>query len=178
MAFYVYILASQRNGTLYVGMTDDLVRRVWQHREGAIPGFTEQHHVTMLVWYEAHESREAAFQRENGIARGSSGRSRLSIRIGETCSRRLQISASLPSSAPPPLIPAKAGFRAAETELHDCAGSQPSWGRADKIKHRLSDSQIASVVADQQIAKVVCHGKAVPPAWLQPDQVSGKVMIA
>ena len=64
MAFYVYITASQRNGTLYVGMTDDLVRRVWQHREGAIPGFTKQHHVTMLVWYEAHESREAAFQRE------------------------------------------------------------------------------------------------------------------
>ena len=64
MAFYVYILTSQRNGTLYIGMTDDLVRRVWQHREGTIEGFTRQHGVTMLVWYEQHASRESAFQRE------------------------------------------------------------------------------------------------------------------
>ena len=64
MAFYVYILASQRNGTLYIGMTDDLVRRVWMHREGTVPGFTKQHNVTMLVWYEQHASRDSAFQRE------------------------------------------------------------------------------------------------------------------
>jgi putative endonuclease len=65
MAFYVYILASKRNGTLYVGMTDNLVRRVWLHREGAVQGFTKQHNVTMLVWYEQHASRESAFQREH-----------------------------------------------------------------------------------------------------------------
>ena len=64
MAFHVYILASQRNGTLYIGMTDDLVRRVWMHRKGTLPGFTKQHHVAMLVWYEQHSSRESAFQRE------------------------------------------------------------------------------------------------------------------
>jgi len=64
MAFYVYMLASQRNGTLYIGMTDDLVRRVWMHREGTLAGFTKQHNVTMLVWYEQHVTREAAFQRE------------------------------------------------------------------------------------------------------------------
>ena len=57
MSFYVYILASRRNGTLYVGMTDDLVRRIWLHREGALPGFTKQHKVTRLVWYE-HTRRE------------------------------------------------------------------------------------------------------------------------
>ncbi|MFN3349622.1 GIY-YIG nuclease family protein [Pseudorhodoplanes sp.] len=67
MAFYVYILASKRNGTLYTGMTDDLVRRVWMHREGALAGFTKQHSVTMLVWYEQHASRESAFQRERRI---------------------------------------------------------------------------------------------------------------
>jgi putative endonuclease len=52
VAFYVYILASRRNGTLYVGMTDDLDRRVWQHREGLLPGFTRRHGVKVLVWYE------------------------------------------------------------------------------------------------------------------------------
>ena len=67
MAFYVYILASKRNGTLYTGMTDDLVRRVWMHREGALAGFTKQHSVTMLVWYEQHASRDSAFQRERRI---------------------------------------------------------------------------------------------------------------
>ncbi len=56
MSFYVYILASQRNGTLYTGMTDDLVRRAWQHRTGAVPGFTSDYGVNMLVWYEQHEN--------------------------------------------------------------------------------------------------------------------------
>jgi putative endonuclease len=64
MSFYVYILASRRNGTLYIGMTDNLVRRVWLHREGALPGFAKQYKVTMLVWYEQHDSRESAFARE------------------------------------------------------------------------------------------------------------------
>jgi putative endonuclease len=64
MSFYVYMLASRRNGTLYVGMTDDLVRRVWQHREGVIPGFTKQYDVKILVWHEQHSSRESAFERE------------------------------------------------------------------------------------------------------------------
>ncbi len=64
VSFYVYILASRRNGTLYIGMTDDLVRRVWQHREGLMPGFTKDHGVKLLVWYEQHERRESAFTRE------------------------------------------------------------------------------------------------------------------
>jgi putative endonuclease len=64
MSFYVYMLASRRHGTLYIGMTDDLVRRVWQHREGVIAGFTKQYGVKVLVWYEEHSSRESAFERE------------------------------------------------------------------------------------------------------------------
>ena len=64
MSFWVYILAIRRNGTLYIGMTDDLVRRVWQHRSGTVAGFTSQYAIKMLVWYEQHETRETAFQRE------------------------------------------------------------------------------------------------------------------
>jgi putative endonuclease len=64
MAFYVYILASQRNGTLYIGSTDSLVRRVTQHREGLTPGFTTRYGVKTLVWYAAFDSRDDAFRRE------------------------------------------------------------------------------------------------------------------
>lgn len=67
MAFYVYILASERNGTLYIGMTDDLVKRVWQHRTGAADGFTKRYAVNQLVWYELHSSRDAAFLRERQL---------------------------------------------------------------------------------------------------------------
>lgn len=67
MAFYVYIFASKRNGTIYVGMTDDLVKRVWQHRNDIIPGFTQRYGVKTLVWYEQHESRESAFTSERQI---------------------------------------------------------------------------------------------------------------
>ena len=67
MAFYVYVLANKKNGTLYVGMTDDLVKRIWQHRNGLIDGFTKRYGLKTLVWFEAHESRESAFTRERQI---------------------------------------------------------------------------------------------------------------
>jgi putative endonuclease len=67
MSFFVYILASRRNGTLYIGMTDNLARRVWEHQSGAITGFTKKYGVKLLVWYEAHDSRESAFRRERQI---------------------------------------------------------------------------------------------------------------
>jgi putative endonuclease len=72
MSFYVYLLASQRNGTIYVGMTDDLAKRVWLHRSGALPGFTQRYGVKMLVWYEQHETRESAFTRERQIKKWNS----------------------------------------------------------------------------------------------------------
>lgn len=65
--FFVYMLASKRNGTLYIGMTDDLVRRVWQHRSGQVSGFTSRYDVKKLVWYEPHPTRESAFTRERQI---------------------------------------------------------------------------------------------------------------
>jgi putative endonuclease len=67
MSFFVYILASRRNGTLYIGMTDNLVGRVWQHQTGLVPGFTKTYGVTTLVWFEVHETREAAILRERQL---------------------------------------------------------------------------------------------------------------
>ena len=67
MSFFVYVLGSRRNGTLYVGMTDDLIRRTWEHRTGVVPGFTKTYGVKHLFWYEVHESRETAFLRERQI---------------------------------------------------------------------------------------------------------------
>ena len=67
MSFFFYILASRRNGTLYIGMTDDLARRVWEHQTGAISGFTKKYGTKTLVWYELHESRELVFQRERQL---------------------------------------------------------------------------------------------------------------
>ena len=65
--FYVYILASQRNGTLYIGVTSDLVKRVWQHREGAVRGFTKTYGVHRLVWFEQHATAESAIGREKRL---------------------------------------------------------------------------------------------------------------
>jgi putative endonuclease len=65
----VYILASQRNGTIYIGVTSDVVRRVWEHRSDAIPGFTRQHKVYVLVYVEFHENMESAILREKQLKR-------------------------------------------------------------------------------------------------------------
>ena len=64
---YVYILASDCYGTLYVGVTGDLLRRVWQHREAQVQGFTSAHGVKHLVWYEQHTDIFAAITREKQI---------------------------------------------------------------------------------------------------------------
>ncbi len=60
----VYIVASQPNGTLYIGVTSDLPKRIWQHREGVADGFTKKHGIKTLVYYEQHETMEAAITRE------------------------------------------------------------------------------------------------------------------
>ena len=63
----VYILASKKNGTLYAGVTSDLVKRVWQHKNNLVDGFTKEYQVHLLVWYEAHETMESAITREKNI---------------------------------------------------------------------------------------------------------------
>ena len=67
MAFFVYIMASGKNGTLYIGSTDDLARRVHEHQSKAQPGFTARYGCTHLVWFEAHEAREDALLRERRL---------------------------------------------------------------------------------------------------------------
>ena len=66
---YVYIMASARNGTLYIGATSDLAARAYQHRNGLIAGFTKDHGCVLLVWYEGHADIEAARTREQQMKR-------------------------------------------------------------------------------------------------------------
>ena len=61
---YVYIMASKRNGTIYLGSTLDLPKRVWEHRTGVVEGFTKRYACKLLVWYETQEGWEEARQRE------------------------------------------------------------------------------------------------------------------
>ena len=68
-SFYVYTLASQRNGTLYVGVISNLIQRVWQHKEGFVEGFSRKHGLKCLVWFEPHETAESASTREKQIKR-------------------------------------------------------------------------------------------------------------
>ena len=63
----VYILASKRNGILYIGVTSDLVKRTWEHRNNVVEGFTKRYGVHRLVWYETHDSMEAAIEREKRL---------------------------------------------------------------------------------------------------------------
>ncbi len=67
----VYILCSQRNGTLYIGVTSNLIQRVYQHREGVIEGFTKRYNIKQLVWYEVHEVMESAIKREKQLKKWS-----------------------------------------------------------------------------------------------------------
>ena len=63
----VYILASNRNGTLYTGVTSNLIQRIWQHKQKQIKGFAQKYDVEMLVWFEIHETMETAITREKQI---------------------------------------------------------------------------------------------------------------
>ena len=63
----VYLLASKRNGTLYVGVTSNLMKRVWEHRTNAVDGFTQRYGVHTLVWFEVHDAMESAIAREKAV---------------------------------------------------------------------------------------------------------------
>ncbi len=67
----VYIMASKRNGTLYTGVTSNLVQRVWQHKEGRVEGFSKKYGCKLLVWYEPHSTMQSAIEREKQIKAGS-----------------------------------------------------------------------------------------------------------
>ena len=63
----VYLLASKKNGTLYIGVTSDLIQRVWQHKNNMVEGFTKRYGVHLLVWFEPHENMETAIAREKAM---------------------------------------------------------------------------------------------------------------
>mgnify|MGYP005847013909 CR=1 FL=1 len=65
--YYVYILSSKRNGTLYTGVTSDIAKRVYEHKNGMVEGFTKKYCIHNLVWYEIHTSIESAITREKQI---------------------------------------------------------------------------------------------------------------
>ena len=65
----VYILSSKRNGTLYIGVTSNLVQRVWQHKHDLVDGFSKRYKTHILVWYEVHENMESAISREKALKR-------------------------------------------------------------------------------------------------------------
>lgn len=67
MGGWVYIMTNKLNGTLYVGVTNNLVRRVWEHREGDVEGFTRSYRLKRLVYFEEHDSISVAIQREKAI---------------------------------------------------------------------------------------------------------------
>ena len=67
MAYYVYILASRKDGATYIGVTNDLVRRVYEHRIKAVPGFTSKYNITRLVWFEIYHDPISAIAREKEL---------------------------------------------------------------------------------------------------------------
>jgi putative endonuclease len=68
--YYVYLLASRKHGTLYLGVTNDLVRRIYKHRTKVVPGFTARYDVTRLVWFECYDDPENAIAREKKLRNG------------------------------------------------------------------------------------------------------------
>ncbi|MFQ5784557.1 MAG: GIY-YIG nuclease family protein [Alphaproteobacteria bacterium] len=67
MGYFVYIMPSRRNGTLYIGITNDLIRRVYEHKQGLVEGFTKKYDVKRLVYFETTEDVAAAIQREKNM---------------------------------------------------------------------------------------------------------------
>jgi len=67
--FYIYIMANKRNGTIYIGVTNDLARRVYEHREGLVKGFTSRYGLKSIVYYEVFDSVSLAIQRETSLRR-------------------------------------------------------------------------------------------------------------
>jgi len=63
----VYILANKRNGTLYTGVTSNLIKRIWEHKNNVVEGFTKKYGIHTLVWYEIHETMETAIAKEKAI---------------------------------------------------------------------------------------------------------------
>jgi putative endonuclease len=78
MSYYVYIIASRKDGAIYIGVTNDIIRRIYEHRTKAVPGFTSKYNVTRLGWFEIYEDPISAISREKKLKNGNGrGRSEL-----------------------------------------------------------------------------------------------------
>jgi putative endonuclease len=95
----VYILASRPNGTLYVGVTSNLIGRVYQHRQKLIPGFTKRYNISDLVWYEIHEQMESAILREKQLKNWSRVAKKRLIEMSNPTWQDLSPDIGLPSMA-------------------------------------------------------------------------------
>ena len=67
MSYYVYIIASRKDGAIYIGVTNDIVRRIYEHRTKAVPGFTSRYNITRLVWLETYDDPISAISREKQL---------------------------------------------------------------------------------------------------------------
>ena len=111
----VYMLASQRNGTLYIGVTSDLVQRIWQHREGLADGFTKQYGLKILVWYEQHETMESAISREKAMKKWL--RKWKLATIEKSNPDWVDLWPAITGAAPHPVLPTHAGNQPATSAL-------------------------------------------------------------
>ena len=73
MSYYVYIIASRRDGAIYLGVTNNLVRRIYEHRTKAVPGFTSKYNITQLVWFEVYDDPISAITREKELKKWKRG---------------------------------------------------------------------------------------------------------
>jgi putative endonuclease len=73
MAYYVYIIASRKDGAIYIGGTNDIVRRIYEHRIKAVPGFTSRYNITRLVWFKIYEDPASAISREKELKKWKRG---------------------------------------------------------------------------------------------------------
>jgi putative endonuclease len=122
MSYYVYMLASRPGGTLYIGVTGDLVRRTWEHRSGAVPGFTRRYGVSRLVWFEIFDDVTLAIKREKTLKHWLRAWKIALIeratQPGATCTRRSQHKYGLgPRVKPEDDSISRASARLAPTEL-------------------------------------------------------------
>ncbi len=125
-SFFVYLLASHWNGTLYCGVTNDLVRRVVEHRQGSAEGFTSRYGVSRLVWFEQHSDINEAILREKQIKKWNR---EWKVRLIEAGNRDWQdLAVDLGLEPMPVVIPAKAGIQNGPGGNVQQTGSPPSRG--------------------------------------------------
>jgi putative endonuclease len=117
----VYILASRPNGTLYIGVTSNLIGRIYQHRQNLVPGFTQRYSVHHLVWYEVHDQMESAILREKQLKNWSRVAKKRLIELGNPQWQDLSSDLGLPSMASRQLL-----LRCSTSCIHGSRGSRQS----------------------------------------------------